>query len=107
MNQETYFLCTYILYLSAVADVMVLILWGSEFGVRITNNVAIFDTILSSSKLDGLASLDYSYFLLIVAEFEHLMAIGLLYYRDRVLNRESKQKTIAVDSRADNNDLIY
>lgn len=80
---------------------LTMIFWLSLHLIFITNNIAITDT-LAADRLyssDGLASLGFSYWILLVSIFSHLINIALVYYRDYLLQNAPKTSVVIGISR--------
>ncbi|XP_067012029.2 clarin-3 isoform X2 [Anabrus simplex] len=73
---------------AAFLDLLVLILWGSQFAVTLTDNVAVADVIKGDYTSSGLASLGYSYWLVFVSLLLSLASVAVLAVRDYLLSRE-------------------
>jgi len=76
-----------------------LILWGALFGSSLSRNIAITDTLAPQFEYNsnGLASLDFCYWLLLIPMVFHAANIGLLYWRKRIIEAEPPPPTINVD----------
>lgn len=75
---------------------LTMIFWLSLHLIFISNNIAITDT-LGVEKIyssDGLASLGFSFWILLVSIFCHIINIGLIYYRNYLLQIEPKKSVI-------------
>lgn len=87
-NSATACLCT-----------LTLILWGVQHA-SLADNLAIQDTLRLQYPFDsaGLGSLGFSYFLIIAAIVLHgVVNNGLLYWRQRIINREPPPIMIQID----------
>lgn len=77
---------------------LTMILYGSLFGSSLTNNIGITDTLQSvvtySSK--GLASLGFSFWILIVPILLHSINIGLIVYRQYLIVKDPPINVIPV-----------
>lgn len=87
---------------------LTMIFWLSLHLIFISNNVAITDTLGVEAiySSDGLASLGFSYWILLVSIFSHLINIAFVYYRNYLLQNEPKKPVIAV-TRSDSTRVNY
>ena len=85
-----------------------MIIWSSLFGIFISKNIAITDTLRTSSRFssDGLAQFGFSFWILILSIFCHLINIGLVYYRNYLLQHQPKAPVITVHKN-DSTILVY
>lgn len=82
------------------ASALSLILWGAQFGTTLKDNLAIQDTLRVSYPFESTGnpnSLGYSYYLLLASVVVHGINIGLLYWRQMIINREPPPVTINLD----------
>lgn len=81
------------------ATVITMIIWGALFASSITYNIAITDTLTPEAPYssEGLATLGASYWILFIPLLLHGINIGLLLWRQYVINREPPPTTIDVD----------
>lgn len=70
-------------------------LWGVMFGNHLRHNVAVTDTLRQqlNFKSDGYASLGYSYYLIIVIIFLHIINLALLFARRYWMELQPHQMT--------------
>ncbi|XP_052867317.1 uncharacterized protein LOC128273405 isoform X2 [Anopheles cruzii] len=82
------------------ASALSLILWGSLFASTLTENIAVTDTLTIQLPYnsEGLASLGFSYWFLLLPIGLHATNVVLLIIRRYVINREPPPTTIDVDS---------
>jgi clarin len=87
---------------------LTMIFWGSLYLIFISNNIGISDTLTSTAHYSSndLAGLGFSYWILLVTLFLHLANIGLIYYRNYLLQREPRAPAITV-SKNDSTILVY
>jgi clarin len=87
---------------------LTMIFWGSLFAIFITNNIGITDTLttIGHYSSDDLASLGFSFWILLVPIALHLTNIGLVYYRNFLLQKEPRAPVITV-SKNDSTILVY
>jgi hypothetical protein len=88
---------------------LTMIFWLSLHLIFISNNIAIADTLgvdgIYSS--DGLATLGFSFWILLVSIFSHLINIALVYYRNYLLQNEPKTSVITVTKNESTNRVNY
>lgn len=91
-----------------VCCLLTIIFWSSLYMIFITNNIAITDTlrILAHFSSHGLSNLGFSFWILLATITCHLTNIGLLYYRNYLLEREPKAPAITV-KKNDSTILVY
>lgn len=87
---------------------LTMIFWVSQFSIFIKNNIAITDTLRSTGHYTStdLASLGFSFWLLLLTIACHLINIALVYYRNYLLEREPKAPAITVNKN-DSTLLVY
>lgn len=87
---------------------LTMIFWVSQFSIFVSNNIGITDTLRSTAHYTSkdLASLGYSFWLLLVTIVCHLINIALVYYRNYLLQREPKAPAITVNKN-DSTLLVY
>lgn len=87
---------------------LTMILWISQFSIFIATNIGITDTLRSTEHYTSsdLASLGYSFWLLLVTIVCHTINIALVYYRNYLLQREPKAPAITVNKN-DSTLLVY
>lgn len=74
--------------IAAIFCFLTMIYWISLHFIFITNNVAVTDTLTVETKRyssEGLASLGFSFWIIIVSVLCHVGNIGLIYYRSIIL----------------------
>lgn len=88
---------------------LTMIIWLSLHLIFISNNIAITDTLGVEAiySSNGLASLGFSYWIMFVSIFCHLINIALVYYRDYVLQNEPKTSVITVKRNSTNRVNYY
>lgn len=99
----------YIWNLAAAALIcLTMIFWTSLHLIFLTNNIGITDTLRSAAHYssNGLASLGYSFWILFATLACHLINIGIIYYRNYLLQREPKPPVITVNKN-DSTILVY
>ncbi|XP_049777629.1 uncharacterized protein LOC126175118 [Schistocerca cancellata] len=82
---------------AAVADLLILILWGVQYAVTLAENVAFAQVIAGQYLSDGHAALGYSYWLVLVAMFINISSIAVLGFREYLLRIEPPPPTINPD----------
>lgn len=85
--------------IAAIICVLTMIFWISLHFIFITKNVAVTDTLTIEMKRyssKGLASLGFSFWIIIVSVFCHIGNIGLIYYRSIILLKIPKPSVIEV-----------
>jgi hypothetical protein len=111
-NPIQYLTSTYGLYvwngIAAFLCFLTMIFWTSLFGIFLSKNIAITDTLRNVSRYtsDGLAQFGFSFWILIVSIFCHLINIGLVYYRNYLLQHQPKPSVITVHKN-DSTILVY
>lgn len=87
---------------------LTMIFWGSLYLIFITNNIGITDTLRTSAHYSStdLANLGFSFWILFVTIVCHAINIGLIYYRNYLLQREPKPPAITVNKN-DSTLLVY
>lgn len=87
---------------------LTIIFWTSLYLIFINKNIGISDTltIIGHYSSADLASLGFSFWILIASVFLHLSNIALVYYRNYLLQREPKPPAITVDKN-DSTILVY
>lgn len=87
---------------------LTMIFWASLHLIFIVNNIGITDTLRSVAHYssDGLASLGYSFWILLATLACHLINCGLIYYRNYLLQQEPKAPVITVNKN-DSTILVY
>lgn len=87
---------------------LTMIFWGSLHIIFITNNIGITDTLRSKAHYSSkdLANLGYSFWIILVTIVCHVINIGLIYYRNYLLQREPKAPAITVNKN-DSTILVY
>lgn len=87
---------------------LTIIFWTSLYLIFISKNVAISDTlkVIGHYSSEDLASLGFSFWILMVSLVLHLVNIVMVYYRNYLLQREPKPPTITVDKN-DSTILVY
>ncbi|XP_065351608.1 uncharacterized protein LOC135946993 [Cloeon dipterum] len=84
---------------------LALIIWGCHFGVDLTSNAAIAESITGTLSTNGLASIGYSFWILIGADIMHLVNIGLLLVRRHMVLYAPPPPTIEL--KEDNDGAIF
>jgi hypothetical protein len=94
--------------LAAILCSLTMIIWSSQFAIFISKNIAITSTLRTTAHYssNGFAQLGFSYWILIVSIFCHLINVGLVYYRNYLLEREPKPSVINV-SKNDSTIFVY
>jgi hypothetical protein len=87
---------------------LTMIFWSSLYLIFINKNIGITDTLRSTAHYSSndLAHLGFSFWILFVTIVCHLVNIGLVYYRNFLLQREPRAPTITV-SKNDSTILVY
>lgn len=87
---------------------LTMIFWSSLYLIFISNNIGIPDTLRSVSHYSSkdLSGLGFSYWLLLVTVACHLLNIGLVYYRNYLVQREPRAPAITVNKN-DSTILVY
>lgn len=87
---------------------LTMIFWSSLYGIFISKNIGITDTLRSTAHFssNGLAHLGFSFWILVVTIVCHLVNVGLVYYRGFLLQREPKAPAITVNKN-DSTILVY
>ena len=87
---------------------LTMILWGSLYSIFISNNISITDTLKSVARYSStdLSELGYSFWILFISIACPLINIGLIYYRNYMLQREPKPPAITVNKN-DSTILVY
>jgi hypothetical protein len=95
--------------IAAALCLITMIIWSSFFAVAISKNVGITETLRSSGRYssDGLAHFGFSFWLLIAPIFCHLINIGLVYYRNYLLQHEPQQPVHIDIHKNDSTILVY
>ncbi|KAL7052548.1 hypothetical protein ACKWTF_004905 [Chironomus riparius] len=111
-NPISYLSSTHGLYvwngIAALMCSITMIIYSSLFGIFISKNIAITDTLRTLSRFtsDGLAQFGFSFWILILSIFCHLINIGLVYYRNYLLQHQPKPPVITVHKN-DSTILVY
>lgn len=111
-NPVQYLCSTYGLYvwngIAASFCLLTMVFWSSLFGIFISRNIAVTDTLRTVSRYssDGLAQFGWSFWILIASIFCHLINIGLVYYRNYLLQHQPKPPVITVHKN-DSTILVY
>lgn len=93
---------------ASVSCLFTIIFYSSLYLMFISKNVAISDTlkVVGHYSSTDLASLGYSFWILMASMVLHLSNIALIYYRNYLLQREPKPPAITVDKN-DSTILVY
>lgn len=80
---------------------LTIIFWMSLHLIFITNNIAITDTLRVTTLYtsDGLASLGFSFWILLISIFCHVANMGLVYYRSYRLQHQPKPSVIDIKNK--------
>lgn len=84
---------------ATVCGILSVILWGAQNG-SLSDNMAVQDTLRLLYPFDstGQSSFGYSFYLIIASIVLHgVINIGMLYWRQRIINREPPPVTIQLD----------
>lgn len=95
---------------AAVMGLMSLIFWGSQYAVTLKDNIAVFEVATANSSFTsaGLASLGWSYWMVLVALLFSASNIGVLFLRDYMLRKEPPPPTYNPDKNvADGTLFLY
>lgn len=94
--------------IAAVLCALTMIFWGSLYLIFISQNIAIADTLQSTAHYSStdLAGLGFSFWILFGTIVLHGVNIGLVYYRNYLLQREPRAPVITV-SKNDSTILVY
>lgn len=87
---------------------LTMIIWSVLYGMNISTNIAITDTLRTVSRYssDGLAHFGFSFWILIVPIFCHLVNLCLIYYRNYLLQHQPRPPVITV-RKNDSTILVY
>lgn len=94
--------------IAAVLCCLTMIFWSSLYFIFIADNIGITDTLRSIAHYSSndLASLGYSFWILFVTIACHLINIGIIYYRNYLLQQEPRAPVITVNKN-DSTILVY
>lgn len=93
--------------IAVCSTAVVMILWGVQFAITLSDNVAYSETITGIFKSEGQACLSWSYWVLIGVLFLHIGNLLLLWVRQHLLDREPPPDKIEEDQNADGNIFLY
>ncbi|GAB0089069.1 uncharacterized protein DMENIID0001_035480 [Sergentomyia squamirostris] len=82
--------------LSIIFTMLTLILWGVLFATSVRFNIAVRQTLIGNMSSDGLASLGFSFWILLGPIILHAVNIGLLLWRKWLIEREPPPVAINV-----------
>lgn len=88
--------------------ILTMIFWTSLYMIFISNNIGITQTLSSISHYSskGLSSIGFSFWLLFVTIACHLINIGIIYYRNYLVQHEPRAPAITVNKN-DSTILVY
>ncbi|GJQ87349.1 hypothetical protein Trydic_g17395 [Trypoxylus dichotomus] len=92
---------------ACVCVVTVIVLFGVQFGLALTDNVAIFDTISDVANSDGQATIGYSFWLLLVPVIGYGTSTIVLAVRQYLINREPDPIVNLEDIKNDNTIILF
>ncbi|KAG5677466.1 hypothetical protein PVAND_007224 [Polypedilum vanderplanki] len=95
--------------IGASLSAIIMIIWSSFFAISFRKNIAITETLKSTGRYssDGLANFGFSFWILIASVLCHLINIGLVYYRNYLLQHEPQQPVHIDIHKNDSTILVY